>query len=172
MKKTFPALAVFSLVVIVLTYFFLTPFPTVKKSKLQQPPSSPSHNTEQEAAIQADVAEDTAKPACKIIIQPLQEENAMLLHALEPEPTDAKDLALDSEQKPPSPLQTIAISSSIDIQPTMAHGDKAIRGLGLLTDTEETAENQILELQSMQVQPSAARIAKKHRKNIVLNKNR
>jgi hypothetical protein len=167
MKKAVITIAAVSLVVVILlTFFVLEPFRTVKKTKpveltvLQQKP------TQQEAATPADAVEEMENPACKIIIRPLVEESAPPLLALGPDRAGATNLVTSIEPKPPSPLQTISISRAIDIQPAIAKGDKAKQGLGLLTDTEETADNQILELQSMQVQPTAARNTKKnHKKN-------
>jgi len=162
MKKTIVGLFVLSVtVVIILTLYNYSSFLTAPKPAPEETVVEQAHSTIAEQTHGVEVAEDETKPfpapTQKIIIKPLTEEFAFPRIAPENVTIAEKQPAPIPEEKQQSPQ---SMSKTVP-EPASVIPNRPKQNFGLLTDTSETEENEIVEPQSTQVHPSISRKGKR-----------
>jgi hypothetical protein len=166
MKKAFAGLLVLCAVLVtLLAVFNFELFLTPKVPNRHEIPAHPIEIKPAEMNDRVGAPQDggtsAPDPEAAIFAEPPAAASKTPIIAAEEVTTPAKDPEPRPENNLYSQPETESTSGQADSQPTL---NIPKSGLGLLTDTGETIENQILDPQSTQVQPTIAKKSKREMK--------
>ncbi|MFH0782051.1 MAG: hypothetical protein V2B20_08900 [Pseudomonadota bacterium] len=169
MKKLIAATCILGfLIIIFLVILNLQPSLAPKRLNLSEPSAQLSERKAEPIVDHIDTPQDTATssstPDVAIFSTPPTEERNPLIITAEELTTPLKDSAPNPEDHTLLQPKTELIGKPSDTEATSVSVNQPIQGLGLLTDTDETEENQILDPQSTQVQATFSRKSPKKAK--------